>query len=252
MLTVRTIGTGTAFPQADRGPTCTHVRVDDRNVVVDLGSGSLQKLAAHGVTPISMDALLLTHAHLDHIADFFPMLFALHVPLYDRSTPLPVYASAETIAIVERVREAWGRWLDVDDGTFEWHPVSPGERFEVCGLRVDTGTVAHDPSSVGYRFHTPVSTFAIPGDSGPCDGLVALCEDVDLALLELSVPTMCPMPTHLDPHTLADVVKRSGMRKLAVVHRYPAAITNDALEELQSLVDIPVVAPDDGALFELG
>lgn len=253
MLRVTTVGTGTAFPQGDRGPTCQLVRHHDRSVVVDMGSGALQKLAARGVTPVTMDALLLTHAHLDHVADFFPMLFALHVPLYDRSRPLPVYASAQTIEIVARVRAAWGGWLDVPDGTFAWRPTAPGDRLDVAGLEVEVGDVAHDASSVGYRFTAPDGrVLSIPGDSGPCGGLVELCRGADLALVELSVPRMCPMDTHMHPAAMVELVERSGLKRLAVLHRYPAAITNDAVPEVLAAVDVPVVVPSDGDTLDVG
>ena len=258
MLSVATLGTGTAFPEAGRGPTCQLLRHRADTVVVDLGSGSLQKLAAAGVLPIDMGALLLTHAHLDHIADLFPMVFALRVPLYDRARPLPIYASQGTLEIVQRVSAAWGRWLDIGPDTVVWHAVRPGEVLEVGGLMVEVGTVEHDASSVGYRFTTPGGrALAIPGDSGVCDGLVELCRDAELAVLELSMPRMCPSPTHLDPAGLAAVVERSGLRRLAVVHRYPAALANDALEELREAVrkvdaSVVIVAPGDGEVFEVG
>lgn len=250
MLTVTTVGTGVAFPEPHRGPTCQLLRHDGGTVVVDLGSGALQKLAALGVTPLDMGALLLSHAHLDHVADVLPMLFALRVPHYDRASCLNIYASTGTIEILDRVRAAWGRWVDIDPDQVRFVPVAPGDSFDIAGLRVDVGEVFHDASSVGFRFTTPAgSVLAIPADSGPCPGLEALCRDADLAIVECSVPEICPLEGHMHPSAVVALARDARIRRLALVHRYPAALSNAAAEDVAAALDIPVHVPGDGDTF---
>jgi ribonuclease BN (tRNA processing enzyme) len=247
VLSITTVGTGTAFPEAERGPTCMLVRNEDRNIVIDVGSGSLEKLCQQGVTPLSMDALLLTHAHLDHFADLIPLLFALHVPGYGRTTPLPVYASRPTFDLLDRLRTSYQGWIDVPEPNVEFVVLEAGETLEVCGLEVSVHPVQHTESSIGYRLTGPDGeVLAVPGDSGPCDGLTALCTGADLAIVECSMPDVMPIEGHMHPTALRDLVEASGLRRLAVTHRYPAAVANDAVGTLRSLVSIDVVVPDDG------
>ena len=149
------VGTGTAFPEPHRGPTCTLLRDGGKTLAVDLGSGSLQKLAALETTPLNLDGLVLTHAHLDHIADLLPLLFALHVPGYDRARPLEVFASAGTLAVIERARAAFGKWLDAGESQVCFHAVCPGDTFEVAGFAAEAGAVHHDATSLGLRISTP-------------------------------------------------------------------------------------------------
>lgn len=247
MVTVSTLGTGTAFPEAERGPTCFVVSNDDARVVVDVGSGSLQKLARFGVTPLDMDALLLTHAHLDHFADVVPLLFALAVPGYTRPAPLPIYASVPTFALLDRLADAYGHWLDTPQGAIRRVPLRVGQYVEVGGLGLEVHAVSHSESSIGFRFvDGSGAVIAIPGDTGPTSSLDALCKDADLALIECAMPDSTPLKTHMNPSVLAQLVNSAGIKRLAVTHRYPTAIAEDVIGTLRSLVSIPVVVPDDG------
>lgn len=252
MLSLTTVGTGTAFPEADRGPTCMLLRHDDRRIVVDLGSGALQKLCTHGVSPFEMDALLFTHAHLDHFADLVPLLFALHVPGYQRDTPLDIYASEPAFALLDRLRAAYGDWLNVPESNVAFHTLSEGDRREICGLQLDVHPVDHAESSIGYRFTTPGGTVvAIPGDSGPCEGLTELCRDADVAVVECSMPDIMPISGHMNPSTLATLIQSSVLKHLLVTHQYPAAIAMDAVGSLRGMVDVRITVPDDGETFEI-
>ena len=253
-LKLFTLGTGTAFPQADRGPTCHLVQVGNLRVAVDLGSGALQKLAAVGAFPLNLDAVLLTHAHLDHISDIIPLLFALNVPGYTRTKPLAIYASAETLTILHRVRDAWGDWLDANPDFVTFHPLATGDELTLGGtddaLKVHVGTVEHTASSIGFRLTGPSGeTLAIPGDSGPCQGLVELCRDVDLAVVECGMPDVFPLESHMTPGRLTALAQDSGLRALAVVHRYPLALSDDLVADLRDAIAVPVHVPDDGAEF---
>lgn len=218
-----------------------------------MGSGALQKLAANDTFPLNLDALLLSHAHLDHVADVIPLLFALNVPGYDRATPLDIYASAETIAILDRVRAAWGDWLNVDPASARFHAVAAGATFTIGDrFDVEVGTVEHTDSSVGYRIIAPSgAVLALPGDSGPCEGLTALCRDADLAVVECAMPDVFPIEGHMTPSTLAALVRESELRHLVAVHQYPAATACNAIGTLRDAIDVPLSVPDDGTTFAL-
>ncbi len=211
------------------------LRHDDQRVVVDIGSGALQKLCGHGASPFEIDALL----------------FALHVPGYQRDRPLDIYASEESFALLEKLRGAYGDWLNAPESNVTFHTLKVGDHRDICGLALDVHPVDHADSSIGYRF-TSSSGFvvAIPGDSGPCEGLTELCRDADIAVIECTMPDVMPIAGHMNPTTLAELVRASGLKHLLVTHRYPAAISMDAVGNLRGMVDVRVSVPDDGESFE--
>ena len=63
------LGTGNPLPDADRAGAATLVRAGGLTLLIDAGRGVLLRLAAAGVLPMQLSAVLLTHLHSDHICD---------------------------------------------------------------------------------------------------------------------------------------------------------------------------------------
>jgi ribonuclease BN (tRNA processing enzyme) len=251
--TLRTLGTGTAFPDGVRAPTCSVLQHDDSVAVVDLGSGSLHRLAALGHSPLSIDAVFITHAHFDHFTDLLPLLFALAVPGYTRLRPLDLVLSVEAHRILQGFRAVVPGWLDPNGTQLREHVLQPGESLALGPLSVQTQAVSHTASSIGYRFTLAGQTprvVAIPGDSGPCDGLRALCADADVAILECSMPDEMPLPAHLNPASLRALAQAAGIRHLLITHRYPFVLGVD-LDAYFAGSGVQITVPDDGFVLPL-
>lgn len=272
-LRVDFVGTGTAIPAADRYGTSTLLRSADVTLLVDIGPGSLQKLARIGLSPHDLDAVLLTHAHLDHIADLFPMLFALSVPGHELRTPMPLLMSAECARYLQGAHELFGKWiaaagrvrvvtLSTDRAYALRVATAPGGGLEVeelpseehaqqsvCTLK--THGVAHTESSLGYRLEFQAGpTIAVPGDTGHFPLLATHLDGADLLLLECAVGESDEVPTHLNPLQFLDVVKRASPRVCALTHRYPQLLRRELRDELLPQLSAPLLAPCDGSSVE--
>lgn len=231
-LTIRTVGTGTAFPDGLRTPTCNLIQFDGFSLVVDLGSGSLHKLAQLGLDPRTISAVCITHAHFDHLADLLPLLFALHVPGYERvgDVPLTLVMSTETRRLLDGARAVFADWLQPPPNKVRELVLRPGDTLELGPFFVETDLPQHTGSSIGYRFTLQAGrrpVLAIPGDSGPCDALSVLCRDADLAIMECAMPDSDPLPAHMTPRALVELSRTANIRHLLVTHRYPMVMDVD-------------------------
>src|ERR1700761_7121616 len=63
------LGTGSPIPNPHRAGPATLVRAGGVNLLADCGRGVVMRLAAAGVSPATISAVLLTHMHSDHITD---------------------------------------------------------------------------------------------------------------------------------------------------------------------------------------
>lgn len=63
------LGTGSALPSPARLQAGLVVTTDDTRLLVDCGGGVVHRLAQIGVDPRAIDGVLLTHHHLNHVAD---------------------------------------------------------------------------------------------------------------------------------------------------------------------------------------
>ena len=66
------VGVGAAYGLPDEAQSCYLVRTPERAVVVDLGSGALNRLCAL-VAPQDLDAVVITHLHPDHCVDLLAL-----------------------------------------------------------------------------------------------------------------------------------------------------------------------------------
>jgi len=128
---------------------CFLVRLDgaDHAVIVDPGEEAprlLEAIASRGVT---LDAILLTHTHFDHVGAVAPIA---------RRTGAPVYCPQLEVAVLQDVM-AYVPWPGF--GPFEsWdpeHTVAGGETLELAGLEIDVVfTPGHSPGHVTYAIRT--------------------------------------------------------------------------------------------------
>jgi hydroxyacylglutathione hydrolase len=126
----------------------------DRAVLVDPGEEADKLLKALDEFGVSLDAILLTHTHFDHIGAVAPVATATGAPVY--CPVLETHVLADVMSYVP-----WDGF-----GPFEsWEAeetVAGGERLDLAGLNIDViFTPGHSPGHV---------TFAIRGEDALFSG----------------------------------------------------------------------------------
>jgi ribonuclease J len=111
-----------------------------------------------------VEAIFLTHGHLDHIG-------ALPYLIRDLDRPLTVYGTRLTLAFVDAILEEWP-----DLPSPELVEVSPGDVVEHEPFEVEAIQVSHSiPDGVAFAFRTPHGMIVHTGDfkldQSPIDGL---------------------------------------------------------------------------------
>ncbi len=154
---------------------CFLVRAEgsDRAVIVDPGEEAPRLLAAIDEAGVTLDAILLTHTHFDHVGAVAPVA---------RATGAPVYCPQLEVPVLQDIM-AFVPWPGF--GPYEsWdpeHTVAGGETLELAGLTFDVVfTPGHSPGHVTYAvrgeaalfsgdvlFEGSVGRIDLPGGDGP-------------------------------------------------------------------------------------
>ncbi|MDB4948380.1 MAG: beta-lactamase domain protein [Gemmatimonadetes bacterium] len=143
--------TGGAFAENTYVVTCTRTNVA---VLVDPGAAVEDALAAVRASGATVDAILLTHAHIDHVEGLGQARRETGAPIFLHPADLPVYAAAPTQA------EWFGMRMEtlppIDRELADGDVVAFGE----CELRVRF-TPGHAPGHVVFAGEG----FALVGDT---------------------------------------------------------------------------------------
>lgn len=188
--------------------------IDDR---VAIDAGSLAQSASERHRREVRD-IILTHAHLDHIAGlplFVDDLFSV------LDGPVSVHATAEIIEVLERDVFNWSIYprfseLSNDNGpVLKYVPFDPGTEFSVAHLKIVGVNVNHRVPSVGFMISDGRTRIAITGDTAGMEGFweaVNAGAKPDALLIECAFPDelddLAEVSHHLTPARLQDELKK--------------------------------------------
>jgi ribonuclease BN (tRNA processing enzyme)/DNA-nicking Smr family endonuclease len=216
------------------------------SVLVDCGSGTGQRFVQAGGDLATLDAILLTHAHLDHIGDLASLLFAFNAPELARTKPLALIRSAALAPFIDGLRATFGRWIQ-PPLTVEDVEVEPGDRLELDTLSIHCFAVDHTESSIGYRLEGVAGeTLCIPSDTALCQSVIDAAAGVDCLLIECAATDDKPRKGHLSPSDVLAILDSAAPKMAVVTHLYPATEAAGVLEQIHAKASCPVLGAEDG------
>ena len=111
-------------------------------VIVDPGEEPERLLQAAGSLGVSLDAILITHCHFDHIGAVAPVARATGAPVY-----CPVIERALLTDVMSWVPQGFGPFENHDPE----HTVAGGEHLQLAGLEIDViFTPGHSPGHLAF------------------------------------------------------------------------------------------------------
>lgn len=197
--------------------------VIDDSVALDAGSLAM---AANDRQREQIRDVILTHAHLDHIAGlplFVDDLFA------NLETPICVYATEEVIKTLEDNIFNWEIYPRFSElcnrrcRTMEYQPFVAGTEFAVKNLRVEAVEVNHKVPTVGLIISDGATRLAMSGDTAQMDGFwerVNESDEPDAVLIECAFPDdlsdLAEISHHLTPSALRTEIGKLKHRNCPV------------------------------------
>jgi ribonuclease Z len=241
VMKVTLLGTGSPLPDPRRAGPATLVQTSGTTVLVDCGRAVLLRLTAAGVLPMTLDALLITHLHSDHVTDLNDII-TTHWIMSPESRALRIYGPPRVREVVDATLAALApdisyRLAHHDDLT--WTPnvevveVSPGDAFTVGAANVKVAATDHRPvePTVAYRIDDGPTSVVLGGDGVPCAGLDEICNGATAyvqTVLRDDLVRLVPSPRFqdvLDYHSsvedAARTATRAGVGTLVLTHYVP-------------------------------
>ena len=251
-MRVRVLGCSGAIA---KGCRTTSFLLDD-DVLIDAGTGvgdlSLEEMA-------SVNHVLLTHSHLDHVASLPLMLDAIAaLRLAASAPPLMVHALPGTITALQNHVFNDLIWPDfaaipsVETPLMRFVPIAVGERLQVGGKRVEVLPAVHTVPAVGYAVDSPSGHWVFSGDTERNPAFWQRVNQINVAMLIIETAfsdrekALAQRSLHLSPSTLAaelDQIDPLRRFPIYITHTKPAE-TGMIMEEIRRFDETPNRADD--------
>lgn len=189
----------------------------DTSVWMDCGPGTFAELGKR-IEPAALDAVVVSHRHIDHSADLLGLYAYLAYGLRGRAR-VPVYAPSGFREVIASFVDAGTDHVLHQVLTF--HDVKPGDSFEVGGLALRFGEAVHPVPALVTRIDDGRSSLAYSGDTGPGGDLIELATGADLLLCEASIQGSRDASTyeyHLTAREAGEIAAVAGASLLALTH----------------------------------
>jgi len=240
------LGTGSAMPTGHRAQSGYLLEADGNRLLVDCGSGVLDALARTDAGYEGVDAVLLTHHHLDHVSDLDVLMKARWLA---GETELTIAGPPGTGALVRdllSVHEYMEGRLDLTLRDIE------SAAFSIAGFDGERMETRHSMQCFAYRLTSQSGgpTTAFSGDSEAFPELVEFADGAAVFVHDCSFPDDVDVSNHPTPTSLGHALEAAdaALGRIYLTHLYPHTESRheEMLDSLGSHYDGDVRVPDDG------
>ncbi len=152
------LGVGEGRPSKGRRQASFLYRFGPAQILVDCGDGMSLAFLEAGADYESLDAILLSHLHSDHVGGF--SMFVQSLWLSGRRRSLPVYAPARALPALQAWLDATLLPADLIGFHLEWKALEGGKSFPVGPVTITPYPTSHlDSLSQSFGERYPAAAF---------------------------------------------------------------------------------------------
>jgi ribonuclease BN (tRNA processing enzyme) len=249
------LGSGTSVPHPRRASPSHWLETSKGSLLLDISADAAHRMAEERLDWPNLDAIWISHFHLDHMGGLVTFLFGTKwaPQTQSRTKRLRIFGPSGLRRIVETMINSNNYGLLEQPFAVEIVEVGPGADFQILpGLTASTFSTPHTEESLALRLNDEDSKlFVYTSDTGFSEDLVPFAKEADLLLMECSFRRNKPVQKHLELADAMRLAQDCGPRKLVLTHLYPEWDDVDLVAEARSLWSGETIEARDGLRLEI-
>lgn len=216
------LGSGSSVPHPKRSSSAYWLETESGSVLLDCAASAIHRIAQENLSWADLDAIWISHFHLDHCGGIFPFLFGTkYAPeTQNRTKPLRIFARKGLGDLMERFSDYE---LLKQPFPLEICEIEPLENFYLLpgieAVAFDTPHTA-ESSAIFIRDQND-KTLVFTADTGFTKSLGAFAKNVDLFVLECSFVKNKPVEKHLELAEAMFLINQANPKRAMLTHLYP-------------------------------
>jgi ribonuclease BN (tRNA processing enzyme) len=233
------LGSGTAVPHPQRSSSGYWIETKNGSLLLDCGASAILRMAQEKLDWANLDAIWISHFHLDHVGGLPVFLFGTrNAPqMREREKPLKIFGASGLGKLIEAFDDANNYKLFKQYFPVEIKEVEPLEKFEIfSGLEAVAADTPHTEESLAIHLRDENGkTLVYTADTGFTKSVGVLARDVDLLVMECSFFKDKTSEKHLELGEAMYLVRYAQPKRTVVTHFYPEWDAVDFQKEIKKL-----------------
>lgn len=249
------LGSGTAVPHPKRSSPGFWLETASGTILLDFGPSAMFRMAQENLDWPKLDAVWISHFHLDHVGGLAPFLFGIrNAPeTRNRKKPLRVFGPKGLQKLIEDFDAVNNYKLFQQHFPVEFIKVEPLEQFEMLpDIEAVALSTPHTDESLAIHLREGDKTLVYTSDTGFTETIAAFAGHVDLLVIESSFVKDKPVQKHLELAEAMHLIRKADPKKAILTHLYSEWDKVDFRKEVKSFsAKCEVIQAQDGIRLEL-
>jgi ribonuclease BN (tRNA processing enzyme) len=222
------LGSGTSVFHPHRASAGFWLQTDGGSLLLDCSADAPHRMAEENLDWPNLDAIWISHLHLDHCGGLAPFLFGIKWSpgIGARTKPLRIVGCQGLEKLMRAIDDSHAYKLFEQPFPLEFHEVAALDQpasFELIhGLEAQAISTPHRPESLALRIRdSSGAKFVYSSDTGFSESLSEFAADASLLILECSFYRGKPTSKHLELADALQIARAAKPRKLLLTHLYP-------------------------------